>query len=152
VNHKVGVLDARGSPRRLDQQPLDRLRVGLEIFHILQETRSVAIQHEGMGERGEGRIQFRRFRWFVPKAQPDVAIVRRKSRAEQPDKKFQRGNAKIRARPVDGNDRVICVVLDDLGRANDAATGLAPDDRQPRVSQKIEHQKPRVDGACRMLS
>jgi len=100
-----------------------------------------------VGERREGRVQFLRFGWFVPKAKPDVAIVRRKSGDKQADKKFQRGDAKIRARPVDGNDRVVLVKRGDFGRANNTAAGLAPDDRQPRISQQIEHEKPRVRAA-----
>jgi hypothetical protein len=100
-----------------------------------------------MDERGEGLIQFRWSRRFVPEPEPAVAVLGRKRRGKEPGQELQRCDAKIRAWPVDGYDGVLFRELSNLGRSNDATASLAPYDGQPRVSQQVEHEGPCLDVA-----
>ena len=139
MDQQVGVVTLGLLARRLDQQAARSVRVGDKIFKVLKETRSVAVQRKGMRERRERRVQL-----AGAGGVPHIPAMHRGPRAGRAVASRPISNSSVAMRKsgrgqsmaMTGSSAMASVSC--AGRIV-AAPGLQPADRQPRISQEIEH-------------
>jgi len=93
-----------------------------------------------MCDRRKGRGEHLGRRRLRPPFGPGVVIIcRRVGGRNQPDQELDACDAKIRARPVDGHNRVGLDGARDLGWSNALSLAICTPRREPLIVYKIEH-------------
>ncbi len=120
----------------VDEKSLDGHGFAGKVFEVLAESRAVAVEHEGMGQRREFFRQDIGGWRVVPPLRPGVLVLRRAGGREQADEQFEAGDTKIPARPIKVENRILSEISCNMVGLEESSSDTAAA-RKPSKTKKI---------------